>query len=68
LPIKVGQSVADLNAQQILTSIQTLFKASPFSGIQSVTVQSNGSTTNIGIQVGLQGQNKFLPINLQVQS
>jgi hypothetical protein len=68
LPIKVGQSVADLDAKALLKAVKNLFVDDPaFTGVQSASVLMNGAVTTIALSVGVRGQNQAIPLTLDVK-
>jgi hypothetical protein len=67
LPIKVGQSIADLDAKSLLKATRNLFVDDPaFSGVQGASVLVNGPTTSIALTVTVRGQSQVIPITLNV--
>lgn len=69
LPIKVGQSVADLSASDLLKAVKNLFVDDPaFTGVQSASVLVNGPVTSIALSVGVRGQSQVIPLTLDIKS
>ena len=68
LPIKVGGSVADLDAKTLLKSVRNLFSDDPtFTGVTSASVLMNGPVANIAMSVGVRGQNQTVPISFALK-
>jgi hypothetical protein len=66
-PTIVGQSTADLSAQQILSNAKTLFSGdSAFTGVQSVSVTKNGPAVFMNMTVGVAGTSELLPITVAI--
>lgn len=66
LPLKVGQSVADLDLKQLKSAVTNLFSDDPaFSGVINTSISQTGGVVQIGI--GLQVAGQDLPISLTVQ-
>lgn len=67
LPVKVGQSIADLNSKELLRAARNLFKDDPsFTGVTAASVRANGPVASIGISVGLRGQSTSIPVVLNL--
>ncbi len=68
-PTIVGQSTADVNAQQILQAAQNLFKNDPsFTGVIAASVVQSGPNVNLQMTVGLAGTDQLLPVTFEVPS
>lgn len=68
LPVKVGDSTADVSATNVLKSIQEMFSKDPtFSGVTSAAVSKNGGTTQITISVGIAGTSQVIPITTDIR-
>jgi hypothetical protein len=68
LPIKTGQSVADLNAKALLKAVKNLFNDDPtFTGVQSASVLVNGPVASIAIAVGVRGQSQIIPLTFDLK-
>lgn len=66
-PTIVGQSNADLTAQQILNNAKSLFRNDPaFTGVISASVVQNGPGVNLQMIVGLAGTDQQLPVTFEV--
>src|ERR1700690_526603 len=68
LDLQPGQSLADLSAQQVVQSIQSMFADNPaFTGVAGVQVNINGPVADLNIALTIAGtDNQILPINAQV--
>lgn len=65
LPISVGMSTADANAQDILNAAKELFNNDPmFSGVRSAFVQKDGSVLQITLDVGVAGTSQYIPVTV----
>jgi hypothetical protein len=68
LPVKVGQSVADLDAKTLLKAAKNLFVDDPaFTGVESASVLVNGPVTSISIGVGIRGQSQVVPLTFDIK-
>lgn len=68
LPISVGMSTADANAEDILNAAKELFNNDPmFSGVRSAFVQKDGSVLQITLDVGVAGTSQFVPVTVVLQ-
>lgn len=66
-PIQVGDSTADLSAQDILTICQELFKGDPtFSGVESAAILKDGPVVKISLGVGIAGTSQVIPVTVQI--
>jgi hypothetical protein len=66
---QVGQSIADSSAQDILKSVQSVFRFNPsFTGVSAALVQRNGPTTQVSLEVGVRGVDALLPLSFDVKS
>lgn len=67
LPMQVGQSVADTNAQDILNAAKDMFNNDPtFSGVESAAILLNGPVLIINLTVGIAGTSKVIPISVEI--
>jgi hypothetical protein len=67
-PIVVGQSQADLTAQQILQIVQGLFQDDPsFDGVTGVSVIKDGIATTVNFTVIVAGSHEHLPLSFVIQ-
>ena len=67
LDIAVGQSIADISAQDILASIKNSFNLnSAFTGVNSALINVDGPATTITLEFGVQGVNSLLPVTFQI--
>lgn len=68
LPVKVGQSTADVNANDVLQSIQQMFSEDPtFTNVSAVSVIKNGPTVAITANVEIAGINQSIPITTEIR-
>lgn len=68
LPVKVGDSTADVSAKNVLKSIQDMFSKDPsFNGVTSAAVNKTGGTTRITINVGIAGTSQIVPITAEIR-
>lgn len=68
LPVKVGDSTADVSAQNVLKSIQDMFSKDPsFSSVTSARVSKIGGTTAITVNVGIAGTSQVVPITTEIR-
>lgn len=66
-PMQVGDSVADISAQNILDAAQNLFNNDPtFSGVESAAILLNGPVLKISLAVGIAGTSKVIPITVEI--
>ena len=66
LPIKIGQSTAETDANQILQSLHSMFSESPFDGIKFATVNKLASSISIVLSVAIKGFNQLIPLEIEV--
>lgn len=68
LPVQVGDSTADVSADNVLKSIQDMFSRDPsFSSVTSAAVKKTGGTTSITINVGITGTSQIIPITTEIR-
>lgn len=68
LPITVGMSTADVDAQDVLKAAKELFEKDPtFSGVRSAVVEKIGSVLKITLDVGIAGTSQFIPITVALK-
>lgn len=68
LPIKIGESVADLDAKALLKAAQNLFNDDPvFTGVQSASVRITGPAAQIAMTVGIRGQQQVIPLTFDLK-
>lgn len=68
LAIKPGTSIADMSAQDLLTSTRDLFRDDPtFSGVNSAAINVSGPVVSIAIGAGLNGVSQVIPLIVDVQ-
>lgn len=66
LPIVAGQSIADLDIQDLASACKELFAADPaFNGVSAVSIAAAGPVVNISLGLYVQGQD--LPISLAIE-
>lgn len=69
LDAQVGQNLADSSAQDVLKSVTSIFRFNPsFAGVSAATVQRNGPTTQISLELGVRGLDAYLPLTFDVKS
>jgi hypothetical protein len=67
IDIQVGQSLADVSAQDILTSIKNSFRLNTaFTGVRSALVNIDGPTTQVTLELGVQGIDSTLPVTFEL--
>ena len=68
LPVKAGDSTADVDAKDVLRAIQDMFAKDPtFSSITSASVQKTGPVTRISINIGIAGSSQNVPITAEIR-
>ena len=68
LPVKVGQSTADLDAKELLKAAKNLFVDDPvFVGVKSASVLKKGPAVKIVLTVAVKGQSQLVPISLDLR-
>lgn len=66
-PVQVGDSTADMSAQDILRICQGLFADDPtFTGVESASVLKTGPTVKITLSVGIAGTQTVVPITVEI--
>lgn len=67
LPIKVGVSIADTDAPDIIRAIQQMFSGDPtFTGVKAAQVNINGPVAKLQIAVEVSGSNQVIPVSVDV--
>lgn len=67
LGIPPGTNVADISAQQLLRTAQSIFMGDPaFTGVQDASILTEGPVTQITLSVALRALNKLLPITVNL--
>jgi hypothetical protein len=67
LLLPVGESTADIDANDIVDRIKDAFKKDPtFSGVRSVVVQKIGAVLQLTVDVGVAGTSQFVPITVSL--
>lgn len=67
IPIKAGQSVADINAQDLLLAVKNMFNDDPtFEGVPSASVRIQGPVTSIGMSIAIRGQQANIPVTFNL--
>lgn len=67
LPIKIGMSIADLDATALLKAVENLFNDDPtFTGVTSASVSIAGPATTIGFTLQVRGQSQLIPVTMNV--
>jgi hypothetical protein len=68
LPIKPGDSTADVDAKSVLKAVQDMFSHDPsFSGVTAASVLKSGPVSKISINVGIAGTSQVVPITVDVR-
>lgn len=68
LAVPAGTSVADMDAKQLLQAAQSLFDGDPaFTGVMAAAVQLKAPVLQLGLQVGVRGLPKLVPISVDVE-
>ncbi len=69
IKLEAGMSTADVSAQDLLEQITKMFADDgTFTGVKSATVQKNGNSTTIVVEVGIAGVSKFIPISVEIKT
>ncbi len=67
LQVQLGESTADVTAQDIVKSAVALFEGDPtFTSVKSATVVKDGPSCTVTIVVGLAGLSELVPITFTV--
>lgn len=67
IDMQVGQSLADMSAADVLTSIKTSFALNDaFTGVQSALVETNGPATRVTLELRVKGVDSTLPVSFEV--
>ncbi len=67
IDIQVGQSIADVSAQDILQSIKSSFRLnSAFTGVLSAAINVDGPVTQVTLELGVRGVDSTLPITFNI--
>jgi hypothetical protein len=68
LGIVPGISTADVDATQLLTSLQDMFRNEPaFTGVSSVAISKSGPGLRIAMSVGIAGANQTIPVTVDIR-
>lgn len=68
LPVKVGQSLADLSVSQLAKAVKDLFADDPsYSAIKNVSVQVRGPVSNISFDLQIPGYKKIVPVSFETK-
>lgn len=68
LPIKVGQSLADLSASQLAAAIRNLYADTPgYAGAQSILVQVAGPVAKISYDLKIPGLSSNVPVSFETR-
>ena len=68
LPIDVGVSLADVNAEDLLNALLDTFKGDlTYTNISSAQVRVQGPTSQINFMVGLRGVSEIIPISIDLR-
>lgn len=67
LPIRVGESTADMDAQTLLNAVKNLFRDDPsIQGVKAISVKKAGATTSIAMQLQVTGISEFVPVSFSL--
>jgi len=65
----VGDSIADVSANDILKSVTSVFRFNPsFTGVSAASVNIDGPTARVSLEVGVRGVDSLLPLTFDVKS
>lgn len=68
LGLQPGMSTADVDAKQVLSSIQAMFASDPsFSGVTSVAISKAGPALRLAMNVGISGVNRSIPVSVDIR-
>lgn len=68
LLIEPGTSTADVNAKQLLSSVQDLLTFEPaFTGVRSAAVLKSGPVTSMTVSLDVAGQTMALPVTVDIK-
>lgn len=68
LPLQVGQSLADLSAEQVVQAAKGMFAGDPtFAGVQAASVSVQGPGALVNIAVSIAGTSQVIPISQQIR-
>lgn len=68
IDVQVGQSLADVSAKDILTSIKNSFRLNnAFTGVRSALVNINGPVTQVTLELGVRGADSTLPVTFELK-
>jgi len=66
-PLQVGDSTADVSAQDVLDICKELFKGDPtFTGVESAAILKDGPAVMVSLSVGIAGTQMVVPVTVQV--
>lgn len=68
LGIRPGASTADLDAKEMLSTLQTTLKGDPmFAGVSGVAISKAGPVLRVAMSVGIAGVNQTIPISVDIR-
>lgn len=68
MPIKIGASTSDVDANEILKSVKAMFaKDSMFSGVRAAAIAKEGPALRLTLDIGISGTSQFVPITLFIE-
>ena len=68
LPVRPGESTADVSAKDIFNSVRDMFSKDPsFSAITGTKVVKSGTVTQITVNAQIAGTNQVIPVTAQIQ-
>jgi len=67
IPIRPGQSVADISVSDLLVSVKNLFNDDPsFEGVPNASVVIKGGATAINMSIAIRGQAQTIPLTFNL--
>jgi hypothetical protein len=67
LPLTVGQSLADMNSQDLANAIKNMFSGDPtFTSVSNVTIDTNAPGTNISMSINIAGVSDIVPLTFSI--
>lgn len=67
LSIKVGMSTADLDTNELLKNVKSMFsKDRMFSGIRAASIVQSGPVLKLVLDIGIAGTSQFVPVSIVI--
>lgn len=67
IDVQVGQSLADVSAQDVLSAIKNSFRLNDaFTGVRSALVNIQGPVTRVTLELGVKGVDSTLPVTFDI--